>query len=232
MKKRKIVTVLMAMLVMLFCFSTCASAKSSIKLNAGSKTITVGKTYTLKATVKGKKKKTVWKSSNTAVATVNQSGKVTAKKAGKATITAEANGKKAKCTIKVKAPNYAKQGIYEKTYGNNGAAVECLVVLKASGGKVKFVVEHYGRYGMQIYQTNTITTKLNNNKTGKFKWKDSWGNSGTGKLIFKKNKVTVKMNVTKQSSHTMWLWHDSVTMKLTNKKLTSANKKYYSDLSF
>lgn len=46
-------------------------------------------------------KKAVWKSSKPAVATVNSNGKVTAKKAGKATITATVNGKSLTCAVTV-----------------------------------------------------------------------------------------------------------------------------------
>ncbi len=55
----------------------------------------------LSATVKGASSKITWKSSNTAVATVNSKGKVTAKKGGRTIVTATANGKTAKCNITV-----------------------------------------------------------------------------------------------------------------------------------
>lgn len=46
--------------------------------------------------------KVVWKSSNKKIATVNKSGKVTAKKAGKVTITATAkDGSKKKASVKI-----------------------------------------------------------------------------------------------------------------------------------
>lgn len=70
-------------------------------LNAKTKTLTVGQTYTLKLT--GTKDK-IWSSSNTSVATVSSLGKVTAKKAGTAVITVKgSNGKYYSATITVKA---------------------------------------------------------------------------------------------------------------------------------
>ena len=42
-----------------------------------------------------------WKSNKPKIATVNKSGKVVAKKKGKATITATVNGKKVKCVVTV-----------------------------------------------------------------------------------------------------------------------------------
>lgn len=77
---------------------------ASIKLNRTSVALELPKTKTaqLKATVTGASQKVTWKSSNTSVATVSSTGKVTAKKWGKAVITAKANGKTAKCTVNVK----------------------------------------------------------------------------------------------------------------------------------
>lgn len=80
-------------------------AVKSIKLNKTKVTLTKGKKVTLKATVapsNATDKNVTFVSSNTKVATVNAKGIVTAKKAGKATITAKAGTKKATCKIVVK----------------------------------------------------------------------------------------------------------------------------------
>ncbi len=72
------------------------------KLNKTNLCLKKGNCYTLK--LKGKKGSITWKSSNKKVATVNKSGKVTAKKAGTTTISAK-NGKKCFCCkIKVTTP--------------------------------------------------------------------------------------------------------------------------------
>lgn len=94
-------------------------AKKTIKIkvtNLKAKSVKMSKTSailfpndktTLKATVKGSagfyNQGVTWKSSNTSVATVNSKGSVTAKKAGKATITATEKGgsKKATCAVTV-----------------------------------------------------------------------------------------------------------------------------------
>mgnify|MGYP000718461522 CR=1 FL=1 len=60
-------------------------------------------TATLKAAVTGSSQAVTWKSSNTAVVEV-LNGKLTAKKAGTAVITATANGISKTCTVTVKAP--------------------------------------------------------------------------------------------------------------------------------
>lgn len=99
-------------------------AATKLKLNKSKVTLNVGKTYKLK--VSGTKKIPKWKSGNTKVATVNKSGKVTAKKAGTTKIQAIVSGKKLVCTVTVKkasaassklAANYTKVINYIKKNG-------------------------------------------------------------------------------------------------------------------
>ena len=97
----------------------------SVKLNATKVTLAKKATVQLKATVTMKKKnakapKVVWKSSKTSVATV-KNGKVTAKKAGKTTITAKAGTKTAKCTVTVSSKKTVK--ITYKLNGGKNAAL-------------------------------------------------------------------------------------------------------------
>lgn len=75
-----------------------------IKLNKASVTTYKGKKYTLKAST-SYATRVSWKTSNSKIATVNSSGVITPKKAGKVTITATAYGKKATCKITVKNPS-------------------------------------------------------------------------------------------------------------------------------
>lgn len=78
-----------------------AATKKVPKLSATSKALTTGKTFTLKVKNAGKAK-VKWTSSNKKVATVSKAGKVTAKKAGTATITAKVGKKKLTCKVTVK----------------------------------------------------------------------------------------------------------------------------------
>ena len=81
------------------------SKVKSVSLNKKNVSLTVGKTYKLKATVKPAtaSKAVVYKSSKPSVATVSSTGKITAKKAGtaKITVTTVDGQKKAVCTVKV-----------------------------------------------------------------------------------------------------------------------------------
>lgn len=85
---------------------TAEPSITSITLNAKSGNMKVGNVFTLKATVKPNNaiiKRVTWTSSNSKVASVSSSGKVTAKHPGTAVITGMTiNGKSAKCTINVR----------------------------------------------------------------------------------------------------------------------------------
>ena len=79
---------------------------TSIKLNKSKKSLNIGDTFTLTATIKpndATNKSVTWSSSDTSVATVDENGVVTAVSEGTATITATAsNGVEASCTVTVK----------------------------------------------------------------------------------------------------------------------------------
>ena len=80
---------------------------SSVELDRSSLSLTKGDVFTLNATVKpddATDKTVSWKSSNTAVATVDSNGKVKAIAGGSATITATAGGVSAKCSVTVSVP--------------------------------------------------------------------------------------------------------------------------------
>lgn len=84
---------------------TKAASNKKVKLNKTKVTLNVGKTTTLKVKNAPKGKKITWSTNKKNVATVNQKGKVTAKKVGIAKITAKVAKKKCTCTVKVKKNN-------------------------------------------------------------------------------------------------------------------------------
>lgn len=77
----------------------------TVRFVSTSKTIYVGDTDTLKATVTPSSEKLTWSSSNTKVVTVSSKGKLTAKKKGTATITAKIKDTNIKKTCKVTVKN-------------------------------------------------------------------------------------------------------------------------------
>ena len=75
-----------------------------ITLKKSSASLYVKGTCKIKATVRNPKGKTTYKSSNSKIAKVNSSGKITALKKGKAKITVKNNGVKKTFTVTVKNP--------------------------------------------------------------------------------------------------------------------------------
>lgn len=98
-KKLKLLTIFAVALTLVFTTTITASA-ASVKLNKSKATLYVGQTVTLK--VQNTSNTVKWSTSKKSVATVSAKGKVTAKKAGTAKITAKVNGKKYTCKITVK----------------------------------------------------------------------------------------------------------------------------------
>lgn len=106
--------------------------KPEIKLDKTSKSVYVKESFVLKPTIKGKDTKATFKSSNSSVATVSESGKVVAKKKGTTTITVSANGVNATCKVTVKSvpkgSSTTTQTIKNPTTGKN----ETVTVVKPS----------------------------------------------------------------------------------------------------
>lgn len=106
-------------------------AVTGVTLNRTSANINVGGETTLTATIlpsNATNKTVTWSSSNTSIATVSSTGKVTGKKAGTATITAKSsNGKTASCKVTVKdnttvpvdTPQGNQENLYQKLFDLN-----------------------------------------------------------------------------------------------------------------
>lgn len=105
--------------------------KTTVSVPA-SKTIYVKKTYTINPVVKYGKGTTTFKTSDSKVASVSKSGKVTAKKPGKATITVNNNGAKAKIKITVKKP------IVKANKTTLKVKSKTKITVKHSVGKIKY----------------------------------------------------------------------------------------------
>lgn len=161
-------------------------AKKTIKIkvtNLKAKSVTMSKKSailfpndktTLKATVKGSagfyNQGVTWKSSNTSVATVNSKGSVTAKKAGKATITATEKGgsKKATCAVTVSGIKVDKanksvsvtatvnnantKSMHYVVYKNGGAAETSYFVTDATPAELNAAL---GKISAKAWNTNS-----------------------------------------------------------------------------
>ena len=137
-------------------------SKSKVTLYTGS----ASKTATIKATVKGASKTVTWKSSNSKIAKVDKKGKITAVKAGKATISAKANGITKKVTVTVKNPTI--------TFKNGKKAVKKNTVTVKKKKTVK------------------ITVTVKPSKSGYSMKKLSKKDKKVATVTFKKGKITIK----------------------------------------
>lgn len=87
--------------------------------------------------------------------------------------------------------------VWKSSFTRNGISpTYCVIINKITKTKVVMQVERFGVNGSPIYLTDKITAKRSGN-SATFKWKDSWNNSGTGKIVFSGNCVKIKMNQTK-----------------------------------
>lgn len=145
---------------------------------------------TLKATVKGSagfyNQGVTWKSSNTSVATVNSKGSVTAKKAGKATITATEKGgsKKATCAVTVSGIKVDK--------ANKSVSVTA-TVNNADAKSMHYVVYKKGVAAESSYFVTDATPAELNAALGKISAK-AWDTQS--KIDTKKDKVAQAGNKT------------------------------------
>lgn len=171
------------------------------------------KTVQLKATVTGKSKKVTWSSSNKKIATVSSKGKVTAKKAGTAVITAKANGKTAKCTVTVIKPSIKLNQKKATIYTTGMTTLQLKPTIKGASSKVKWssgnkkiaTVNANGKVTAKKAGKVTITAKANG-KTAKCKvtvvaikkptlssWKKTY-DSATDPFVFDGVTYTISWN--------------------------------------
>lgn len=185
-------------------------------------TLTKGSTYQLKLK-KAKAKKVKWSSSKKSVVSVGKAGKLKAKKAGKATITAKYKGKKYKCKVTVEnaaAGRVAKvmkavesspdsiepsKGITALLYGDDDYAV--VIASDRNSKCVKFALVVDGD-GSEVSATMTVSEKAG--APAEITVKTTKG----GKLS-----ATAKANKATYRSGTSLSWHVKE-----NKKLGYSNK--------
>ena len=169
------------------CTVTVSQPVTGISLNQSSISIIKGKTYQLSASIQpsgASNRNVTWSSSNSNIATVSSSGKVSAKAAGTATITVKTKdgSKTAKCTVTVKnepikvtgvSLNRSQITLFAGKSENLTAAVKPSnaankgITWQSSNTNVA-TVDSSGRITARTEGTATITVKTNDNgKTAK-----------------------------------------------------------------
>lgn len=116
-------------------FDDIANHITKTTINKTSLTLNSGSSYQLNAMIDGATKKASWSSSDSSVASVSSSGKVTAKKVGTAIISAGLNGETVTCIVTVKPQitlNKTKAVLY------TGEKLRLKAVVKGSNGKIKW----------------------------------------------------------------------------------------------
>ena len=161
---------------------TVKTAPTSVKLSRSSVTLGVKESYTPSVSFNpsdAASYKRSWSSSNNAIATVDAKGKITAHKAGKATITVTTfNGKKASITVNVKAAPTSVKLSSTKLTLNKGKTATLKATLAPSGAasyakswtsdKPKIAkVDANGKVTAVAKGTATISYKTFNGKTAK-----------------------------------------------------------------
>lgn len=162
---------------------------TGISLNKSEVTLNKGDSETIVATVlpsNASNKNVTWSSSNSDVATVSSSGKITAKKYGETIITATTadGGYKATCKVIVnQSPLTVKASIAMETrFTDSSIKSGVSVTINASGGS-----ENYVAYSIKLYRNGTyigevsekqmfVTPFMNGTYTAEIYVKDSSGN--------------------------------------------------------
>lgn len=139
-------------------------AASKVKISKTKASLEKGSTLQLK--ISGTKKKVQWSTSSSKIATVNSKGKVTAKKAGTATITAKVDGKKYRCKITVTTPAISKKTLkltVKDTYTLKMTGTKKSVKWSSSKSSVASV-NAKGKVTAKKAGTATITAKVGGKK--------------------------------------------------------------------
>lgn len=148
MKNLKKIQVFMLALIIALGVAVPSVSAAAPKLNKTKVTLTVGKSTTLKLNSAPKGQKITWSTSNKKIAAVSQKGKVTAKKAGTAVITAKVAKKKYTCRVTVKnkpadssSDDSGSDILFYHEGGKNKADVKALEAI---------IREQNGKYGAKM----------------------------------------------------------------------------------
>ena len=211
---------------------------NAITLNKTDLTLKKGKSYTLKATVTPENsvdKTVTFKSSKSSVVKVDANGKVTAKKAGTATITATTkNGLKATCKITVTDPATKvyltpamsiKKGSSVKLTASVFPKTATDKLTWSTSNKKVVTVTKSGKIKGVKTGTATITVKTTSGKKATCKVTVVKSNKKSAGIKLSAKKLTLKQNATKQLKATLDKnATDKVTWSSSNKKVATVDK--------
>lgn len=193
---------------------TCKVTVKKISISKSKVTVGVNDTYQLKMNHTVSKVK--WTSSDKKIATVNSDGLVTAKKAGTATITAKANGKKYTCKVTVTKVKINTSDItigHCDTYQLKMENTKDIVTWSSSNKKVATVNKN-GKVTAKKAGTTTVTAKVN-------------GKKYTCKVTVQKAKLSKKdMEIRVGSSKTLMMKNTTSKVKwsTSDKKIATVDK--------
>ena len=172
-----------------FQFAVLADIKEAVISNS---TITVTAGFTKNLSVKDNTGSVKWKSSNSSIASVDSKGKVTAKKAGKCTITASADGKTLKCAVTVKTNKYTAKKLTNSEIPYGKASWEAYSASYDTQGNltIKFrIVNNCGHYS-EYLKNLSVKVKTAKGSTAAT-YKESKKNLYVADQSFKDFKITI-----------------------------------------
>lgn len=164
MKKIQKISALFLAIVLMFTALPLNVEAAAVRLNKTKTTIYVGSSEKLK--IKGTSKKVEWSSSDKKTATVSQTGKVSAKRAGTAVIRAKVNKRTYTCRVTVKKPYLSKTKVSlkeGKTYQLKLTGTKA--VSWKSSNRAKVSVSSKGKITAKKAGTVTITCQGKDKKT-------------------------------------------------------------------
>ena len=196
---------------------------TKVSLDKTKVTLNKGKTLQLKAKVEpnnATNKTVTWKSSNSKVATVSTSGKVTAKGKGTATITATADGKSATCTITVEVPVTKVSLDKTKVTLNNGETLQLKAKVEPNNATNKTVTWKSSNSKVATVSNGKIKAKAIGTATITVTAKDGSGKKAVCTVTVKQPVTGIVLNKTESELNI----GETLTLKATVKPNNATNK--------
>lgn len=156
---RRIAALVLALMLLTVCWGAAAQVKA-IRLNYAKASLQVGKSGVLKAKVNPSGSAVSWSSSDTGVATVTQSGRVTGISAGTAVITAASGSLSARCVVTVKPVKITKVALSasKKSVSLSQQTLQLTAAVKPSGADVATLTWKSSNTGVATVDENGLVT--------------------------------------------------------------------------